>query len=70
VIVGPYDYPDQGAAGQLPAGSEMVLVAWHHMQSCERVSLGAAQDFIGGYRFNSARPADYKGDAPEQGLAI
>ena len=33
MIVAPYDYPDQGAAGTLPAGTQMALVAWHNVQS-------------------------------------
>jgi len=70
VIVAPYDYPSQGARGQLPAGKNMVLVAWHHMQSCDQVSLGAARAFIGSYRINPSRPADYKGDAPEPQATI
>jgi len=70
VIVAPYSYPSQGAKGELPAGTNMVLVAWHHMQSCERVSLGAARAFIGSYRINPSRPADYRGDAPEPTVPI
>jgi hypothetical protein len=72
VIVSPYDYPDQGAAGKLPSGKQMVLVAWHHMESCSRISLSAAQDFIKHYRLTTGETAStaYKGDAPEPGLSI
>jgi len=70
VIVAPYSYPDQGAAGSLPNGKDMVMVAWHHMQSCDNLSLDAVKSFVASYRFNPARPADYKGDAPEAGAAI
>jgi hypothetical protein len=70
VILAPYSYPDQGAAGTLPAGKDMVLVAWHRMQTCDRVSLDAAKSFVGGYRFDPQRPGAYRGDAPEAGAAI
>jgi hypothetical protein len=70
VIVAPYSYPDQGAAGSLPSGKDMVLVAWHRMQSCDNVSVDAAKSFVADYRFNPQRPADYRGDAPEAGSAI
>jgi len=70
VIVAPYSYPSQGAAGQFPAGKAMVLVAWHHMQECGNLNLAAARAFVHGYRYDSNRPADYKGDAPEKGVPI
>jgi len=70
VIVAPYSYPDQGAAGRLPAGKEMVLVAWHHIESCARPSLAAAFDFVAHYRFPAPAGESYKGDAPEQGAPI
>ena len=38
VIVAPYDYPDQGAAGRLPEGVEMALVSWHRVQRCASVT--------------------------------
>jgi Protein of unknown function (DUF3105) len=61
VIVAPYDYPDQGAAGTLPAGTQMALVAWHNVQKCANVNLAAAFGF-------PQRP--YKGEAPEAGAAF
>jgi hypothetical protein len=71
VIVAPYNYPNQGAAGALPAGKQMVLVAWHHLQACTQLSLEAAKGFVSGYRAGtSVVPAGYKGDAPEAGSAI
>ena len=45
IIIAPYDYPDQGDAGQLPAGVQMALVAWHRLQTCASVSLPVAFDF-------------------------
>ncbi len=36
IIVAPYDYPDQGDAGQLPAGAQMAIVAWHRLQTCSQ----------------------------------
>jgi hypothetical protein len=70
VIVAPYDYPSDGAAGTLPAGKQMVMVAWHHLESCARVNLGAAKAFVASYRYDPNNPNVYRGDAPEVGLGI
>lgn len=70
VIVAPYDYPDQGDAGKLPTGKQMVLVSWHHMQVCSQPSLAVAFDFVARYRFPPPAGESYKGDAPEQGAPI
>lgn len=71
VIVAPYDYSSQGSAGSLPAGKQMVMVAWHHLQACDRLSLDAAEGFVGPFRTPSGgAPPGYKGDAPEAGLQI
>jgi hypothetical protein len=70
VIVAPYDYPTQGTAAKLPAGKQMVLVAWHHIETCSKVSLGAAKAFVAGFRYDPANPNVYKGDAPEAGSPI
>jgi hypothetical protein len=72
VIVAPFDYPDQGAAGQLPAGVAMALVSWHRLQTCTRVSLPAAFDFTSQYAFPTAEGRTYKGDSPtaERGIAL
>ena len=64
VIIAPYNYPNQGTAGKLPAGKQMVLVAWHRMDTCSKVSLPVAFDFV--YHYDSGfRVRDYKGEAPE-----
>jgi hypothetical protein len=69
VIVAPYSYPSQGAAGSLPDGDQMVLVAWHRMQVCQRPSLAVAYAFTS--RFNNATPGGtYEGVAPEQNNTI
>jgi hypothetical protein len=72
VIVAPYNYPDQGAAGRLPAGKPIVLVAWHHVQTCTQVSLAAVQDFVKHYRLTTGQTPSlgYRGDAPEPGSPI
>jgi len=70
VIVAPYDYPDQGAAGKLPAGKQMVLLAWHHLQTCSQLSLPVAYDFVAHYRSPAPKGESYKGDAPEPQAAI
>jgi hypothetical protein len=65
VIVAPYDYPDQGAAGSLPGGSTMALVAWHHVETCTSVSLAAAFGFTARYGVPPFGNQSYLGDAPE-----
>jgi len=62
VIVAPFNYPDQGAAGKLPAGKQMVMVAWHHIQACGKVSVEAAKTFVHAWKNSSS--------APEAGLRI
>ena len=70
VIVAPYDYPDQGAAGTLPAGTQMALVAWHTVQSCANVNLAAAFGFTSEYTAPPFGQQPYKGQAPEAGKAF
>jgi hypothetical protein len=70
LIIAPYDFPDQGEAGKLPTGKQMVLVAWHHMQVCSQPSLAVAFDFIAHYRLPAPAGESYEGDAPEQGVPI
>jgi hypothetical protein len=75
VISAPYDYPSVGAAGRLPQGVGMVLVAWHRMQTCRDPSLPVAAAFVKRYaapgRFIPlGRPRGYVGDAPEAGYSI
>jgi hypothetical protein len=72
IIVAPYNYPDQGVSGKLPAGKQMVMVAWHRMQQCGKVSLDAAKLFAADFRTPTGVPSPngYKGDAPEAGAGI
>jgi hypothetical protein len=70
VIVAPYDYPDQGAAGLLPGGAQMALVAWHTVQTCASVNLAAAFGFTSSYAAPPFGERLYKGDAPEAGAAF
>jgi hypothetical protein len=70
VIVAPYDYPAEGEAGRLPAGTEMALVAWHHAATCAQVSLAAAFDFSARYAAPPYADQAYLGDAPEAGGAF
>lgn len=65
VIVAPYDYPAQGDAGRLPAGTRMALVAWHHRETCAQVSLAAAFDFSSQYSSPPFGSRRYLGEAPE-----
>ena len=67
VIVAPYDYPEQGAAGILPAGARMSLVSWHHVQACERLDLAAAFGFTSRYAAPAFGQQQYRGNAPEAG---
>lgn len=70
VIVAPYDYPDEGAAGSLPAGTGMALVSWHRLETCTDVNLAAAFGFTARYGAPSYDGQDYLGDAPEPGAAL
>jgi hypothetical protein len=63
VLVAPYDYDQAG--GQLESGKDMVLAAWHHLQSCEQPDLAVAFQFVHSYRPDIQHPKQYKGDAPE-----
>ena len=65
VIIAPFDYPDQGSAGRLPAGTQMALDAWHHLQTCAQVSLPVAFDFTSQFVVPPFQGQTYKGDAPE-----
>lgn len=68
VVLAPYNYPDQGDAGKLPEGKQMVLVAWHRMQTCNTVSLPVAFEFV--YHYAARSSSDYRGVAPEAGAPI
>jgi hypothetical protein len=70
VIVAPYDYPTQGSAGVLPSPVTMALVAWHHVQQCQRISLPVAFNFVVHYRFPPPDGAKYLGSAPETTVPI
>ncbi|MDP8955884.1 MAG: DUF3105 domain-containing protein [Actinomycetota bacterium] len=68
VIVAPYNFPEQGAAGRLPEGKQMALTAWHHQQSCDRPSLDVARGFV--LQYAATGRGAYRGDAPEAGAPI
>lgn len=67
LIVAPYDYPGQGAAGSLPVGTQMALVAWHRLQLCDQVNLAVAFDFTSQFSAPTAADRTYVGEAPEPG---
>lgn len=69
VLVAPYDFPGD-AAGILPAGTQMALVAWHRLRTCASVDLAVAFDFTSQYSFPTTAGRDYQGEAPEPGGAI
>lgn len=74
-IVAPYDYPDQGAQGSLPAGVQMALVSWHEVQTCTQPSLSVALDFTSQYSTPPQGGAPilgrtYLGEAPEPGAQM
>ena len=70
IIIAPYDYPDQGAAGQLPAGVQMAVVAWHRLQTCTAVSLPVAFGFSSVYEVPGYGGQTYKGVAREPNGAM
>jgi hypothetical protein len=69
VIVAPYDFPGD-AAGILPEGTQMAVVAWHRLRLCARIDLAVAFDFTSQYSFPTAEDREYAGAAPEPGSAI
>jgi uncharacterized protein DUF3105 len=70
VIVAPYHYPEQGAAGTLPVGTTMALVAWHDVRTCAQPSLPVAFQFVHDYRYDLYQRGAYRGDAPEKFVPI
>ncbi len=66
VIVAPYNYPGQGAAGQLPSGVQMALVSWHTMRICAEVSLPVAFDVTSQYAVPTFDGRTYAGRSPEE----
>ena len=70
VIVAPYDYPDEGAAGSLPAGIQMSLASWHTVQGCAQVNLAAAFDFTSSWAAPPFGDRPYLGSAPEAGAGF
>lgn len=78
VIVAPYNYPKDGAAGRLKSGEDVALVFWHHLEFCQRPSLAVAKDFVAKYRIKTATagqvpvlPPGYPRDgAPEAGASL
>jgi hypothetical protein len=69
--VAPFDYPDQpNGTGELPAGTDMALVAWHHLENCASVNLAAAFDFTARYAAPPFAGENYLGEAPEAGAQI
>jgi hypothetical protein len=70
VLVAPYDYPDQGAAGRLPDGVQMALVAWHRLETCGQVNLAAAFSFTSQYSAPPFGNRQYLGEAPEAGAGL
>lgn len=69
VIVAPYDFPGD-AAGILPEGTQMAVVAWHRLRLCASVDLAVAFDFTSQYSSPTTEDREYAGDAPEPGSAI
>ena len=70
LIVAPYSYPTQGAAGKLPTDVQMALVAWHRLQTCADVNLAAAFNFSARYEAPTYGGLKYLGEAREPQLGI
>jgi hypothetical protein len=74
LIMALYDYPDQGAAGQLPRGRSMALAAWHRVQLCDKVSADVVESFVDRFRIRTgeAPPPGYptQNGAPEPGAPL
>jgi hypothetical protein len=65
IIVAPYDYPDQGTAGQLPSGVQMAVVAWHRLETCSSLNLAVAFDFSSQFEVPGYGGRTYAGVARE-----
>lgn len=65
IIIAPYDYPDQGTAGQLPSGAQMAVVAWHRLETCSSVNLAVAFDFSSQFEVPGFGGRTYAGVARE-----
>jgi len=48
----------------------MVVVSWHHLQACDKISLPVAYDFVAHYRSPAPKGEAYKGTAPEPNVPI
>jgi hypothetical protein len=48
----------------------MVLAAWHHLRTCNQLSLPVAFDFVAHYRYPAPKGLSYKGDAREPTVPI
>lgn len=70
IIVAPYSYPGDGAAGSLPKNVNMVLVAWHKLETCAQVNLAASFGFAARYSYPPYSGQTYIGEAPEPNTAI
>lgn len=74
VIIAPYHYPNEGAAGELPSGVAVALVGWHRLQTCAELdaeTVRVATGFVAKYRCQpGCDPSAYQGDAPEAGAPI
>jgi uncharacterized protein DUF3105 len=68
VIVAPYNYANQGTAGQLPQGKPIALTAWHHLQTCAQPNFDVVQAFV--VQYTADGQGTYRGEAPEAGGAI
>lgn len=62
-IMAPFTYPEQGPAGALPEGTEMALVAWHRLQTCDRLEPAVVDAFLSAYR----APPQGRGNLPRRG---
>jgi hypothetical protein len=65
IIIAPYDYPDQGTAGQLSSGVQMAVVAWHRLETCSAVNLAVAFDFSSQFEVPGFGGRTYAGVARE-----
>jgi hypothetical protein len=70
IIIAPYDYPDQGTAGQLPSGVQMAVVAWHRLETCSTLNLAVAFDFSSRFEAPGYGGRTYSGVAREAGAVM
>lgn len=61
-ILAPYNYPQEGAAGSLPPGTQFALTSWQKVQTCKSVpGTAVVADFLAKYRWPTLGGGTFQG---------